>query len=255
MYLFLLIEYFNRLFFTIWSLYDKPKKAIQQYPEKDFYEKEFAKFRLYESTEHEDPCLKNRTIESFYYDIKEYTSIFQDPNNDHESGWKRKILYMTTPLGNIVMYYDPYKMGFSYYADQSMPYNILNAVAMRYVRIFQCMDFFMDEIVTNRPSPLIDVHKKEVPKSTENTKLKISIPLCFNRIKKGSKEPVTIITCRNTFISLGKMRNVSFLQSNKKGKQLPKFTSNLLQNVETQANTQKQRLTYKDFMETKRERN
>jgi len=136
-----IVEYIKRIFLWIQSLYDKPPSQIKQSPEKLFYDKEFVQFQKYESFESDNLCVKNENIESFYYEIKEYTNLFQELNNDHELKWKRRIIYMTTPLGNIAMYYDPYKMGFAYYADQYIPYNILNAVSMRYVRIYRCMDF------------------------------------------------------------------------------------------------------------------
>ena len=64
----------------------------------------------------------------------------------------------------VAMYYDAYKHAFSYYCDQrSVSYSVLNVVAMKYVRRFCCLDFFVDETVWN--SPLLqlwkDVEKKE----------------------------------------------------------------------------------------------
>ena len=247
-----IVEYIKHLFLWIQSLYDKPSRQIKQSPEKIFYDKEVEKFQKYELFEYDNLCLKNENIESLYYDIKEYTNLFQEPNNDHELKWKHRILYMTTPLGNIAMYYDPYKMGFAYYADQYIPYNILNVVSMRYVRMYRCMDFFMDEIIVKTPSKLIDIHKKEAPKSQ---------PLTSNAFVKyrgapnheiNSVKSSIVNTCRNTFIYLGKMRNLSFTQSLKKSnKQLPKFTSALLQNIDSHTN----RLSYKEFMATKSAKN
>jgi len=242
-----IIEYIKYFFFLIQLLYDKPKLQMQISPEKEFYEKELGKFKIYESTDKKDLCIKNENIEAIYYDIKKYNSIFQELDNPHETLWKRRILYMTTPVGNVAMYYDPYKMGFSYYADQYISYNILNAVAMRYVRIYQCMDFFMDEIIAKTASPLIDVHKKELSKIQTLTSKTFVRPR--NAQSHGIKnyKPPPITTCRNTFILLGKMRNLSFTQCIKHcQKQLPKFTSNLLQNIDSHPN----RLSYKDFIKT-----
>jgi DNA polymerase III alpha subunit len=72
--------------------------------------------------------------------------MLKDPKNIVEQRWKTRILYESTPRGNIAMYYDVYKQGFSYYSDQNgIPYPILNAAAMKYVMMFYCKDFFMDE--------------------------------------------------------------------------------------------------------------
>ena len=47
------------------------------------------------------------------------------------------------------MFYDPYKLGFSYYSDTNgIPYFILNAVAMKYIYTFRCLDFFVDNKLT-----------------------------------------------------------------------------------------------------------
>ena len=48
------------------------------------------------------------------------------------------------------MYYDLFKQGFGYYSNDSVvSYKILNAMAMKYVIVFFCRDFFMDEFVLN----------------------------------------------------------------------------------------------------------
>ena len=86
------------------------------------------------------------------------------PENLLEKAWKRRILIENTPRGNIYMYYDIFKHGFAYYADQTgIPYAILNAVAMKYVMVFFCRDFYMDEatIPINKSSPLIPIFFEE----------------------------------------------------------------------------------------------
>ena len=45
------------------------------------------------------------------------------------------------------MHYDLYKNGFAYYCNDSLNYNLLNAVAMKYVITFFCRDFFIDNHV------------------------------------------------------------------------------------------------------------
>ena len=71
-----------------------------------------------------------------------------DADNSLEKSWRTRLLMESTPIGNIVMFYDIFKQGFSYYCDQPViPYDILNSVAMKYVARFSCMDFFMDEYV------------------------------------------------------------------------------------------------------------
>ena len=85
-------------------------------------------------------------------------------NNDIEIKWRTRILIENTPRGNIMMYYNSFKRGFAYYSDQQgVPYIILNTMAMKYVRVFQCRDLFMDDKVTpeDSPSPFIQIYKDD----------------------------------------------------------------------------------------------
>lgn len=115
----------------------------------------------------------NQNIDPVFYDRNELKKVLEINNNVLECAWKARILYESTPRGNIVMFYDVYKDGFSYYSDQTgIPYKVLNAVAMKYVIMFRCRDFFMDETISS--SPFIqynkDDEKKEQDKKKEVTK-------------------------------------------------------------------------------------
>lgn len=154
-----------------------------------------------------------------------------DSKNRHETLWKTRILFVATPRGNIIMYYDVYKLGFAYYSDtQSIPYSILNATAMKYVRQFQCLDFFMDDRVFPEfhVSPLISILLAEEKKNVENKNEKSTkfVPKQgpFAKLKTYSKktqeesetkstevvEPKIYTT--NRFICLGKIYNFKLLQ-------------------------------------------
>ena len=115
----------------------------------------------------------NQNIDPVFYDRKELSKVLETKKNVLENVWNSRILYESTPRGNIVMFYDVYKEGFSYYSDQTgIPYKILNAVAMKYVITFRCRDFFMDETISS--SPFIkynkDEEKKEQDKKNETMK-------------------------------------------------------------------------------------
>jgi len=87
-------------------------------------------------------------IDSLVYNKKAFHQVLMDSDNELEKSWRSRILMESTPIGNIVMFYDIFKQGFSYYCDQPVvPYDMLNSVAMKYVARFSCMDFFMDEYV------------------------------------------------------------------------------------------------------------
>ena len=90
----------------------------------------------------------NENIDDFFYNKNDLFKVLKNENNLIEKIWKTHILYEPTPRGNVIMYYDVYKYGFTYYSDQTIPYSILNAVAMKYCILFCCRDFFMDEVTT-----------------------------------------------------------------------------------------------------------
>ena len=139
----------------------------------------------------------------------------QDADNEIEKKWKRSLLIESTPRGNVVMFYDAYKQSFSYYCDQAvMPYDIMNAVAMKYVLTFYCRDFFIDSTIL----PKLD--KVESAKKTTDAPIEPSaMPLleksqpfakfksyntATNKAVSVTREADKII---NRFLHLGPVRN------------------------------------------------
>ena len=183
--------------------------------------------------------LKNINISTIFYDRKKLTEILKNENNDIEKEWKRRILINYTPRGNIIMFYDAYKGGFSYYSDNSIiPTRILHCVAMKYVMLFSCLDFFVDETRFSNTSPLIkllnDEDNEEVEKKrkifdrlSEKTNIVTDkLPYVRNNIIKS---PIILNTLNTTsninsftsthqqkrnnkYIYLGKINNFSIIQ-------------------------------------------
>ncbi len=186
----------------------------------------------------------NSNIEKSFYVKHEYDDIMKQENT-LEKKWKMRMLFQTTPQGNIMMYYDAYKLGFAYYSDESVvSYDVLNSCAMKYVEVYRCLDFFMDEhVMKDNIMPLKDIHfKEEVNDNKEKKKFSVSNTV-FAKFKKNTKEkenkskdekpneekePERLM---NKFISLGKMNNMKLIQtvSNKKG--LGKFKSPVLEKL------------------------
>ena len=50
----------------------------------------------------------------------------------------------TTPLGNVIMFYDNKKEAFTYYSDTTMPYRFLETVSRKYVILHNCKNVFID---------------------------------------------------------------------------------------------------------------
>jgi len=222
--------------------------------------------------------LYNENIDPVFYDKKEFSICVSESNNPLETTWRTKILFENTPRGNIFMFYDAYKLGFSFYSDQNViSYDILNAAAMKYVSIFRCRDFFIDESVTPTSSPFIKLHftdepKKEVSKSDKSAFVKLqnyskegpnkkqeprkAKPYMLSNIFSFEKQIQTqkIVETnepekmKNKFLYLGKINNFKITQIvPKKRKVLAKFTSSLLDNIKLDSNVQRERISYKDF--------
>jgi len=130
----------------------------------EFIAKRKKKFLAFCEHRHVDEyAKKNKSILPVLYNRKEMSEILKDENNEIEKIWKARVLIDHTPRGNIIMFYDVYKHAFSYYCDWSVvPHMLLNAVAMKYVQTFFCLDFFVDELVLkDNSSPFIKLMKEE----------------------------------------------------------------------------------------------
>lgn len=217
---------------------------------------------------YENPlAIININIEPEFYDKKEHKRVCADSTNQLEKNWKRRVLFETTPRGNIIMFYDAFKMGFAYYSDSyNLPYNVLNAVAMKYALMFCCRDFFMDDQITPKdsPSPLIKIHAEEPEKKDKLKKVanrtsnnSLDSKKSFAKLKDYKKvdantnnnnlpkEPEHIT---NRFICLGKTVNFQFTQPTpKENHRLNGFKSNLLEHLSGETNLQNQVMNYKDF--------
>lgn len=162
-----IIAFFTYLKTVIVSWFEKQHDIVTQATiivdnNKVFVEKHTATFMKYLNNDTID-ILKNSNIDNVFYSKCLYQEMLIDPKNVLEKLWKTNILYVNTPRGNIIMYYDVYKLGFTYYCDSSLPYNILNSVAMKYVLYFRCLDFFIDEEIrpADKPSPLLKLLEED----------------------------------------------------------------------------------------------
>ena len=164
-----------------------------------------------------------------------------------------------TPLGNVLMFYDAFKMGFSFYSDEkTISYDILNAIAMKYVTMYRCLDFFVDEALVPKEkcSPFIKLYFTEEPKKVEENKstlnpfakMRRENPNIKGHIKTKEKIVEVKELLKNKFLYLGKMNNSLFLQpAPKTRKILAKFTSPLLETIKLESGVQRERISYKDF--------
>ena len=204
----------------------------------------------------------NSNMDEEFYSKDAYQSIIKTENNRLEQEWKRRILFENTPRGNVIMYYDPYKLAFAYYCDtSSMPYNLLNAIAMKYVLSFHCMHLFVDNEVTpaDGASPLITGLLTDTPEKSKKKDNVAGIDMKnapFAKFKKAApnqgnkdtdKKPVVIYN-HNKFVCVGKIINFSFLRKVSKAvNTVNGFQSKLLDNLAAETTLQSQVMSYKDF--------
>ena len=157
------IFYFiKKRFFTIININRKEKSIIRCSPEEDFLIKAKNDFdKTYQDPSHIEKY--NENIDSIFLDTEKYSDITKVTNSELELAWRRRILFVNTPRGNVIMFYDAFKRGFSYYSDQHISYAFLNAVAMKYVIIYRCRDFFVDEQILPEEfqSRIMELFKKE----------------------------------------------------------------------------------------------
>ncbi len=253
---------FRRLFF--------PKKQAITNPQPSYIEYQEQKFlALFAAQNTHDDNQYNSNINKLFYLKKEYNELMKRDNN-MEDEWKTRMLIENTPRGNILMYYDPYKMGFSYYSDnKGIPYNLLNAIAMKYVTIYRCRDFYFDNTIEKLSSPLAKLHLEEDKKDKkkpdknndeENKILKDALKNGpFAKLKKqtlqdeenndnsdkGDKRTKPIYT--NKFIHVGKMTNFNVLKPVPISKKTMNFSSQYLDDLSQETNLQQQVMSYKDY--------
>lgn len=202
----------------------------------------------------------NANIGEVFGDKAKYKETMEIYDNEVEKEWKRRILMDTTPRGNVMMYYDPYKLAFAYLADNFIPYAILNGVAMKYVKMYKCRDFFVDEFVVPEGkvsciAPLIrstdekpDAAKvnggidKKTLDSAPFAKLKSynqgslaasQTPNSARNMPSASSNGAKAATAykkqqMNTFVYLGKTSNLSLIQKTPRQNTLNGFHTSLV---------------------------
>jgi hypothetical protein len=199
------------------------KKVIVVDIKPNYIEEQYKKFK----DEFEINNQKNDNIENELYDLTFYKTLMNAAENIIENKWKSRVLIEYTPVGNIIMYYDIFRGGFVFFSDNasSVNYNLLNAVAMKYVKTFRCFDFFMDENFDFlKPSPLIKIFYHDDDKTKKiSSKFQLQkndkdifIASAEKKKKTFLKETSKEISKQiNKFIKGGKINEFSFLKKNK----------------------------------------
>lgn len=205
----------------------KPQKKQEEKPKQKTYEEIYAKYiNFYLNTPEEQA---NSQISPDLYSNEKRKLMFEDPNNNIEKEWKSRILIENTQQsGNIMMFYDCYRMEFVYYSDMQIVSNkALHYTAMKYVVINKCRDFFID--MENYPkNKIIDLLRAEDAKmktKTISTNMEGRNDLVSTLSKTNTnKKPVLKQTQNvakptypysNKFMRVGKLADFNILQKKK----------------------------------------
>lgn len=222
----------------------------------------------------------NENVDPVFLNKLLYDETTKIPDGELEKSWRRRILFEFTPRGNVIMFYDPYKQGFSYYSDQNISYAILNAVAMKYVITYRCRDFFMDEQIVPEEfiSRILELSKKEEQEKKKDHKkivdqidtksgpfakfksyVKPSDPIIasaliknkINLPKMGDLRTQSPIVnkdlVKNKFIHLGKTMNWNILKPLEKKNSVTYPKTSLLSSLENNSEVQTRVFSYKNF--------
>lgn len=206
-----LFHFFTCCFSTTTVKEDPPKTPYEL-----LFDNENPRFKSFSNVED-----KNSNIEHFYYDRDQYNEVLKDVNNIQESLWKSRILTYTIRDKQVFMYYDPYKMGFTYYCVESLPYHLLNIVAMKYVRVFHCYDFFMDnqktyfentepvvgKEVENQGQLAVNNDEKKQENSNPNSLYKVHYVELDKKNKPITKGPFAKLKKNNINTTMDKTKN------------------------------------------------
>jgi len=271
--MFILIQYIQSIYFLILQILLDFEKSVHQLlfqinceneidcdeeevdQDTKYMNKYGTKFEEIIENRESNPYTSN--VETLFYDKKEFTEYMKTQNNEIENIWKTRILMENYSRGNIIMFYDAYKLGFSYYCDQNVvSYDILNAIAMKYVITYQCLPFFIDEMILPEDYKVsLKIHYVEDKKE----KRAVDVNHTFAKLRNYNATTSTYTTenknenkktedkLRNKFIYLGNIRNFKICQTPIKKHSLNHFSSSLLDGLAKDNKSQKECINYADF--------
>jgi len=173
----------------------------------------------------------------------EYTKLnSRQLTTSEKENLKNNFVMETTPLGNVIMYFNNDKNGFVYYSDSTIPYRFLETVGRKYITTFKCRDASIyvdetDEIDEKTPTEklseitidaTISETKSTIKPSTSTTKKNVfakfknynhpnstpssSMIAKNNPVKITTQSNKEVKENKNKYISEGKITNFSFIK-------------------------------------------
>jgi hypothetical protein len=173
LYVMLVYAFFYRLYISVvfYTKYAMGQiKPVKKVPQMD-YDKKYQKYVKHYKEAPDTEANTNICADLYDYDARK--TLFTEEKNDTERLWKTRILYESTERGNILFYYNPYKLSFEYYSDaQIIPYSILQYVAKKYVSMNRCRDFYIDMIERPQNKMIVVLRKEE--EAMKSKKMKVN---------------------------------------------------------------------------------
>jgi hypothetical protein len=206
LYVMLVYAFFYRLYISVvfYTKYAMGQiKLIKKTPPLN-YDKKYQKYVKHYKEAPDTEANTNICADLYDYDARK--TLFAEEKNDTERLWKTRILYESTERGNVLFYYNPYKLSFEYYSDaQIVPYSILQYVAKKYVSMNRCRDFYIDMIERPQNKMIVVLRKEEDAMKSKKMKVNDITKLVdksltntdnvFDSLKEhrttATKEPVT----------------------------------------------------------------
>ena len=102
--------------------------------------------------------------------LEQYTKLESSPLSEERlATLKNTFLFESTPLGNLIMYYDHSRESFTYYSDNTIPYRFLEIASRHYVVQNNCkaIHVHMCDELTEAEKKLTDKKEKEKEKIQE----------------------------------------------------------------------------------------
>jgi len=95
-----------------------------------------------DDSEENSPVKPVRFENKYLEEYKKLKSV--DFTKEQLDGLKNTMVMESTPIGNVVMFYDNQTENFVYHSDVTIPYRYLEVVGRKYVTTFKCKDIFVD---------------------------------------------------------------------------------------------------------------
>ena len=212
LYFMLVYAFFYRLYISVifYTKYAMGQIKLTKKVQPLDYDQKYQKYIKYYKEAADTDANANISADLYEYDARK--TLFAEEKNEPERLWKTRILYEFTERGNVLFYYNPYKLSFEYYSDvQIIPYKILQYVAKKYVAMNRCRDFYID-MVERPQNKMIDILRKE-EEAMKSKKMKVNDITKLVDKDLANKE--------NVFESLKEHRMASTAPSGPKGPKGP----------------------------------